>query len=222
MPIIERSDFSIHALTDSAVIIHIREEKILVAADLHLGKSAAFRAHGLAVPEGDTRRDLKRLELLVRENRPDRLVIAGDMFHADSGCTGEIKKMVADFVAQLGVSFTLVSGNHDDKITSLPDTLGTVGQLDLGQILIVHKPEDASAGHFNVCGHIHPVLRIPDGRKTSLRLPCFHLRGNILTLPSFGSFTGGRIIDPEDGDRFYVTHMGSVIEVPEDLARRGG
>ena len=71
--------------------------------------------------------------------------------------------------------------------------------------------------HFNICGHIHPVVKIPDGRNTSLRLPCYHLRENILTLPSFGSFTGGHVIKPNKADRFFVDHMGKVIEVPDSL-----
>ena len=33
----------------------------------------------------------------------------------------------------------------------------------------------------------------------------------------FGSFTGGRIIDPEPGDRLFVPLRDQVVEIPNDL-----
>jgi len=203
-------------LPDSAVLI-TGDEPVLIAADLHLGKSASFRAHGLPVPEGDTSRDLERLDDLVKQHNPLHLVIAGDLFHAESGLTKALLAELASFTERIGIPFTLVSGNHDRKIRGIPESLRQLDHLDISGIRIVHNPEDA-AGHMpNICGHIHPVLRIPDGRKTSLRLPCFHLAGNCLILPAFGSFTGGHIVRPAKGDRFYVTHRDGVIEVPGKL-----
>lgn len=206
----------IRLLPDHALLIG-KSETHLVAADLHLGKSAAFRANGLPVPEGDTERDLGRLSELVETHRPDHLVIAGDLFHADSGQTEEVISVFLDFVRKTGIPFTLVKGNHDRKIRSLPSEIDQADHLDIGEIRIVHKPENSSDEHFNICGHIHPVVKIPDGKNTSLRLPCFHLRENILTLPSFGSFTGGHVLKAGKTDRFFVSHMGKVIEVPGSL-----
>ncbi len=206
-------------LPDSALLIEL-EKKYLVAADLHLGKSATFRAHGLPIPEGDTARDLARLSGLIREHQPDHLIIAGDLFHAASGFTDELLETVLNFTEEIAIPFTLVQGNHDAKIKALPPLLKEFDHLDVGSIRIVHKPEDASAEHFNICGHIHPVLKIPDGKNTSLRLPCFHLRENVLTMPSFGSFTGGHIVKPQSGDRFFVSHREAVVEVPPELLSR--
>jgi DNA ligase-associated metallophosphoesterase len=210
-------------LPDAALLV-LSEETLLVAADLHLGKSAAFRAHGLPVPEGDTARDLDRLAKLIAEHRPGRLVIAGDLFHADAGSgEGPLDAFMA-FLDGIAIPFTLVCGNHDRKIRKMPASIDQIGHLDIGGLRIVHKPDDAAEGMANLCGHIHPVLRIPDGRNTSLRMPCFQLSGNILTLPAFGSFTGGHIVKPAKGERFFVTHNGAVIEVPDELLgnRRGG
>ena len=58
------------------------EGRTLVVSDLHLGKAAVFRHHGLAVPEGDTERDLGRLSEAIGSCGAERLVIAGDFFHA--------------------------------------------------------------------------------------------------------------------------------------------
>lgn len=206
-------------LPDHSLLVH-GSEKILVAADLHLGKAATFRAHGLPVPEGDTRRDLDRLRNLLHTTSPDRLLIAGDLFHADSGFTDELLATFLTFIGEITIPFTLVTGNHDKKIRILPPALHQCHSFRIGDILIIHKPGNADPSLFNICGHVHPVLKIPDGRKTSLRLPCFHLREHILTLPAFGSFTGGHIIQPETGDRFFITHRDKVIAVPPKLLTR--
>jgi DNA ligase-associated metallophosphoesterase len=209
-------EHDIHLLPGHALLI-VKEEIHLVAADLHIGKSAAFRAQGLPVPEGDTARDLKRLSDLVETHEPAHLVIAGDLFHAASGQTEEVIGAFLTFLSEIEIPFTLVKGNHDRKIKDLPAELDQTNHLDIAGIRIVHKPEDSSDTHFNICGHIHPVVKIPDGKNTSLRLPCFHLRENILTLPSFGSFTGGHVMKTRKHDRFFVSHMGKVIEVPDAL-----
>lgn len=215
------SNHTLRLLPDAALLV-LAEETYLVAADLHLGKSAVFRAHGLPVPEGDTARDLDRLSELIVAHRPNRLVIAGDLFHADAGSGDGVIDSFMAFLDGIAMPFTLVSGNHDRKIRKMPSSLAQVGHFDIDDLRIVHKPDDAAAGKANLCGHIHPVLRIPDGRNTSLRMLCFHLSGNILTLPAFGSFTGGHIVKPAKGDRFFVTHNDTVIEVPDELLAKQG
>lgn len=216
------SRMPLRLLPDTALLV-LGEQTHLIAADLHLGKSAAFRAHGLPVPEGDTARDLARLAKLIADHQPDHLVVAGDLFHADAGSGDGALEAFTTFLDGISIPFTLVTGNHDSKVRMMPPSIPQAGHLDIGDLRIVHKPEDAAVGMANLCGHIHPVLRIPDGRNTSLRMPCFHLRGNVLTLPAFGSFTGGHIVKPAPGDRFFVTHNGAVIEVPDKLLtkRRG-
>ncbi|MFK7849621.1 MAG: ligase-associated DNA damage response endonuclease PdeM [Akkermansiaceae bacterium] len=199
------------------VAVLTTDENYLIAADLHLGKSAAFRAHGLPIPEGDTKRDLNRLSDLVSKHRPDHLVIAGDLFHAESGQTKETVDALLAFIDEIQIPFILVKGNHDKKIRQLPEEIKQVEDLDINSVRIVHKPEDAAGPMFHICGHVHPVIKIPDGRNISLRLPCFHLQGQTLTLPSFGSFTGGHVIKPLKDDQIFVSHMDQVIEVPKSL-----
>lgn len=198
----------------------------LVVADVHLGKSATFRARGLAVPEGDTEQDLAGLLRLARRHSVARLVVNGDLFHAPAGITPELEAAVSGFSEELGVPLTLVTGNHDAKIRRLPAGVESVPFLDFeGGIRLVHDPADAGGlseadQRFHVTGHWHPVVRIADGKRTSLRFPCFLLRGGRnLILPAFGSFTGGAIMKPEPGDRFFVAPGDRVIEVPEALLR---
>ncbi len=196
----------------------IEDEKTLVVADIHLGKSAAFRARGLPVPEGDMARDFDRLLELASRFHSKHLVIAGDLFHAPSGISPELETALADFIEALGIPLTLVVGNHDVKIARLPDGLNSAAHLDLGENLrIVHDPAHASGGRLHISGHWHPVVRIPDGKRTSLRLPCFLFRNHTLVLPAFGSFTGGAILSHEADDRIFVALRDEVIELPEAL-----
>jgi Predicted ICC-like phosphoesterases len=189
----------------------------LIIADIHLGKSATFRARGLPVPEGDTELDLTRIRNLVHQTHAKYLIIAGDLFHAPAGVTTDLAELLTEFIDTLGVSLTLICGNHDAKLKQLPSGLTAISHHELGKIRIVHDPKDASPDHLNIAGHWHPVARIPDGKRTSLRLPCFLFRNNTLVLPSFGSFTGGAIMAPEPGDRFFVPLRGQIIELPNSL-----
>lgn len=194
--------------------------RTLILADVHLGKSATFRARGLPVPEGDIERDLGRLEALVEKNGAQSLVIAGDLFHAPSGITPELEDSLSLFLARISCSVILVAGNHDAKLKRLPSGLNAVPHLDLVPGLrIIHDPADTGQDALHISGHWHPVIKIPDGKRTSLRLPCFLGRGKTLVLPSFGSFTGGAIMKPEPDDRIFVTLRDNVVELPSSLFR---
>ena len=197
---------------DSAVFLEKTGD--LVVSDVHLGKAATFRARGIPVPEGDAERDLTRLVNLAAETGARRLIVAGDLFHAPGGITPEIESAVAGFLTNLRIPLMLVGGNHDDKLRSLPAGLSSVPSFESGGVRFVHDPADAEGPEFHIAGHLHPVVRIKDGKRTSLRLPCFLLRGNLLVLPSFGSFTGGAKVDPQPGDRAFVTLRDRVVEVP--------
>lgn len=206
-------------LLSSAALLFEELGRTLVIADVHLGKSAAFRARGLAVPEGDTRRDLERIRSLVIGQRVGHLVIAGDLFHSRAGTTPEIIAQVDRWLAELPCPATLVVGNHDAKLAQLPDRIATVPRLRLAEVRVVHDPTKAEAGPFTVGGHLHPVIRVADGRRSSLRLPCFHLSANRLVLPAFGSFTGGHRVKPTKDERIFVFPGHEVIEIPPPLWR---
>ncbi len=207
---------SLSLLPEGAVFL--TETATLIVADIHLGKSAAFRAKGLPIPEGDSARDLSRLLDLANKSHAAELVIAGDLFHAPTGVTPELEAALALFMTRLGMPLTLVVGNHDVKIPRFPAGLRSVPHLDLEErIRIVHDPAHASGDRLHIAGHWHPVVKIPDGKRTSLRLPCFLFRKNTLVVPAFGSFTGGSILDAKADDRVFVALREQVVELPAAL-----
>jgi DNA ligase-associated metallophosphoesterase len=196
----------------------LTDSSTLIVADVHLGKSAAFRAKGLPVPEGDSARDLARLLDLAEKSKATQLVIAGDLFHSSTGMTSDLAISMAEFTTRLAIPITLVAGNHDIKVSELPDKLRSLPHLDIaGNFRVIHDPAHANGDRLHISGHWHPVVKIPDGKRTSLRLPCFLFRNNTLVLPAFGSFTGGAILDPQPQDRVFVALREQVVELPPAL-----
>src|SRR5215207_6184828 len=86
----------------------------LLAADLHWGKAAAFRAAAIPVPEATTGSDLERLTRAIEQTGARRLVLLGDLIHARSGRTRRMLEAVEVWREQHpGLELLLVRGNHD-------------------------------------------------------------------------------------------------------------
>ena len=217
-------DHELTLLPEKALLL----DHSLILADTHFGKSAAFRARGIPVPEGDTDVDSDAILALAERHQPERLVIAGDFLHAPQGKSPAVLETLGRFFTRLSCETHLVLGNHDLHAGALPAEWSvTVHQsLALGPFTVVHDPddlssaasakEDAPAATFFICGHLHPVARIRDGANTSFRTPCFWLRKNRLVLPSFGSFTGGAIVHPAAHDRVFGPLHDRVVEIPPE------
>jgi len=203
------------------------ERSTLVVADLHVGKEAAFRAAGLAVPEGILDETLARLGALAAALAARRVVVAGDLVHARRGLTGEVVARVAAWRATVGAAIDLVRGNHDRHAPRLPASwsIGEAGdELALGPLRIRHEPPaggDGDAG-FTVTGHLHPTVLLRGGGDR-LRLPCFVLDPTGLVLPAFTRFARGAPADPAPGRRIYAIAGDETVEVdPAGPAARGG
>lgn len=207
-----------------------REQGAVLVADCHFGKAAAFRRHGVAVPEGGTADDLARLDGIIDRTGAGRLIVVGDFFHSPTGYSHDvIGALVTWRQRHHSLRVTLVRGNHDRALHRLPAGL----DLDLaedphgeGEINFVHDPagvvmpaDSPVAGlRWHICGHLHPAVRLGDRRVRGLSAPCFWLRGGaVLVLPSFGTFTGSAVIAPGAGDRVFAVAAGRVLEIPGAL-----
>ena len=177
--------------------------RTLFVADVHLGKAAAFRAGGVAIPRGATAYDLARLDALIERTDASRLVVLGDFLHA---AAGRVPGLHAAFMrwraAHAALSITLVRGNHDLRagdpqpawdIEVVPDP------HPLAPFVLCHEPATPRAGHA-LCGHVHPGVRIAGGAHESVRLPCFVLGRQCTLLPAFGRLTGLAIVAPKRGE----------------------
>ncbi|MFC0017486.1 ligase-associated DNA damage response endonuclease PdeM [Roseibacillus persicicus] len=211
---------SIELLPDMSVLL--TKSRTLVLADTHFGKSAAFRARGLPVPEGDTAADLARIDLLLREHSVSQLVIAGDLLHARVGCTAEVLDLLLPWLEKSETTISLVEGNHDAKCGKNP--LGKnwplLNELTVDGFHILHNPDEEldNTSGFHLGGHLHPAVKIKDGTGTGFRTPVFWLRANQLVLPAFGSFTGGQFYRYQhEKDRLFTPLNNRVVELPSQL-----
>jgi DNA ligase-associated metallophosphoesterase len=192
----------------------------ILVADLHLGKGAAFRAAGRPVPAGTSRQTLTRLTALV-EAAPaaERLWILGDLFHHPSGTTGGLdrgwRRWRADHPR---LDTLLVEGNHDRRLKEVARRWGLDvrrAPVPLGGLELHHEPPLAGPEVGpGVAGHLHPVVRLREGRRSRLRLPCFWLRREILVLPALGSLVDGAGIQVGPGERIFVPAGDQVLEIP--------
>ena len=164
-------------------------QRTLFAADLHLGKGAAFRAQGQAVPAGSSARTLARLHDLVIGHDAARLVVLGDFWHGAEGLTPSLLEAVAAFASR--VLTTLVLGNHDRRIhpPGLPLQAVSVA-LPLGPLTAAHEPPPPGTAGFTLAGHWHPAVAIRSRAGDRLRRPCFVRYPHALVLPAFGGLTG--------------------------------
>lgn len=192
--------------------------RTLIVADVHLGKAAAFRAAGVPVPEV-VHADLERLGGVIDATGAERLVIVGDLLHAPSGRTAAVMEAVGAWRSRRSaLQVTLVLGNHDVRSGRPPEAWAmAVHQPPLTDpgddgIAFVHDPEtEAIEGVPCIGGHLHPSVTLGDGT-SSLRAPCFWLRGGVMVLPAFGRFTGTRNIRVRAGERVFVVGDGEVVE----------
>lgn len=200
----------------------------LLVADLHLGKAATFRSAGIPVPEGSSQADLARLERTLAATRAARLVILGDLLHAAVGCTpaviGEFRALRDRFA---GVPFVLVLGNHDRTARRHAPALGLDACLESLVEPPLHLVHDAAgaapaAGELVVAGHRHPRVAVSARSGDRVVERCFHLAGGVLTLPAFGSFTGGHTLEGDPAARVWMAGDDAVVEVTGLLRAAGG
>lgn len=182
-------------------------ERMLVVADIHFGKAAAFRALGVPVPRGTTTENLLGLDALVDAHGARHIVFLGDFLHARAAHASATQQaMLAWRERRSNLQLTLVRGNHD-RHAGDPAAALDIGLVDephaVGPFAFCHHP-DLDTPAYALAGHIHPVYVLAT-RFDALRLPCFVVGKDRMILPSFGAFTGGHAIRPEAGDTIYVS-----------------
>ncbi|WP_151631989.1 ligase-associated DNA damage response endonuclease PdeM [Noviherbaspirillum aerium] len=191
--------------------------RMLMIADIHFGKAAAFRARGVPVPHGTTAQNLALIESLLQAHAVEHIVFLGDFLHSRAvQGSASLQAMLQWRAAHAALQLTLVRGNHDAHAGDPPAAL-RMEVVDepfrIGPFACCHHPEPR-ADAYVLAGHVHPVFRLSAGGD-SLRLPCFLFGQRCAVLPSFGAFTGGYPVTPKEGERLFVAADDAVFEVPQ-------
>lgn len=204
---IRNNEFHLHA---SGALFWVAQNTLLIS-DVHLGKIAHFRKHGLAIPSMAIGENFKRMDEVVALFRPSTIIFLGDLFHSELNNEWHF---FCDWVHETNVEIILVEGNHDiiSKRHYCDLNITVFPKLVIEEFLLTHHPTETE-GFFNFCGHIHPGIKLRDLGRQSLKLPCFFQKENQMILPAFGEFTGNYFMKPEENDSVYAIANDTVIQV---------
>jgi uncharacterized protein len=163
-------------------------ERLLVVADLHLGKAGRLaRRGGALLPPYETGETLGRLALDIERTAPATVLCLGDSFDDDS-CAGELAHGCLERLAALmaGRDWIWVAGNHDPG----PIAMGgrQLREHRRGALVFRHAAE--ADGDGEISAHWHPKIAV-QLRAGSVTRPCFLKDSRRLVLPAFGTYTGG-------------------------------
>ncbi|MDC8006015.1 ligase-associated DNA damage response endonuclease PdeM [Aureisphaera galaxeae] len=186
-----------------------KEKSTLLIADVHLGKIAHFRKNGLAVPPHIADTNFERLNTVISQLQPKSIYFLGDLFHSYLNAEWFVFE---EWVQQTPCDMILVQGNHDIIADHKFEALGipVKEELEEGPFCFTHHPEDIESA-FNICGHIHPAVRMRGGGGQAATLSCFFISENQLILPAFGIFTGKHRLTPTKEDRVYAIVENEVV-----------
>jgi len=187
-------------------LVFWHERNMLILADPHFGKAAAFRQSGIAIPTGTSAHDLQQLCESIAAVGAKRVLVLGDLMHASGVSGSHLKACIRrQRKMRMDIEWLLVRGNHDrsgDDMVAAFEFRMVVDRLTMPPFTFVHKP-DVQSDTYILSGHVHPAVQLFGPGGLGERLPCFLIGREQAILPAFGSFTGQAAIRPRAGDRIY-------------------
>lgn len=205
--IIHNQDFILH----QSGAVFWEEKKILLISDVHLGKVAHFRKHGIGIPNDAIFENFTRLNTVLELFSPEGIIFLGDLFHSKINKEWDF---FVEWTKQHSQKIILVEGNHDIISKQYYDDLNIeiYNELTIDDFLLTHHPTEKE-GFFNFCGHIHPGIKLKGLGRQFLSLSCFFRKPNQLIFPAFGEFTGNFYLIPTENDKAYAITKEGIIEV---------
>jgi DNA ligase-associated metallophosphoesterase len=215
------SDLGIEVAGESLLLLPERavlweRRSTLLAADLHLGKAAAFRAASLPLPGGTTSEALARLSAALERTGARRLLVLGDLLHARQGRAARTLAAVAAWrEGHAGLEVVLVRGNHDRGAGDPPAEwrFECVDEPLLEPPFAFRHHPGEEPGAYVLAGHLHPAVSLSGAGRQSARLSCFLFQERGGLLPAFGPFTGTAGVRPRAGDRVFVLAGDEVVPI---------
>ena len=87
-----------------------------------------------------------------------------------------------------------------------------MNQLNTDPFLFTHIPVKGF-DEFNICGHVHPAVKLRGLGRQYMKLNCFYISDNQLILPAFGTFTGSHILKPNKTDHVICLTSDGLFEL---------
>lgn len=204
------NDVTFHLLPEKA--FYLPDFNWLIISDFHLGKVAHFRKNGIGIPKQASTQNFDAFQRLMDHYQPNKIIFLGDLFHSEHNESwSNFTNILCNYD---NCEAILVKGNHDILPLEYYDKFQVVESLLLNNILFTHEPLDVlNEEVYNICGHIHPGIRLRGQGRQSIKLPCFYFGKYLAMMPAFGVFTGTHTIKPFKGDEVYVVADEEVIKI---------
>ncbi len=165
---------------EPALILQTDAEKILIASDLHIGYEKDLARKGVRIPS-QTPRLFRKMEKIVSEQNPDRIILLGDIKHGTVKLLPNEWRDVPEFFEKLltlSDKIEVVPGNHDGELKhllprsiTLHKTRGLIIQNKKEKILITHghtwPTSTALDSDLVIMGHNHFTVEFRE--ETGLR-----------------------------------------------------
>lgn len=191
-------------LLDARGVAYLPALDWLVVSDLHLEKGSYLRSYGNPLPSVDSVATLKRLQHIIRDYNPARVISLGDSFHdkhSMSRMTAEDRNLLCDIIKSVPC-WDWVEGNHDPD---LPEGIpgNPCHEIARNNVVFRHEPEmhgtelstkSKVQTKQQVIGHYHPKIRKTISRRR-FSGKCFVVTEDLFIMPAFGQFTGGLDVD---------------------------
>lgn len=191
-----------------------KAKNILIISDLHLGKAAHFRKHGLAVPMEVGMANFIDLDQLLKLTNPSEVIILGDLFHSKHNKEWEM--FVQWRCQNAAIKFHLVMGNHDILKSESYIACNLIlhqTTLFINPFVFSHEPLFANEKGYNLAGHIHPSVNVSGKGRQKMNFKCFYFAEKYGLLPAFGNFTGTFCVQPTKKDDVFLILENSVVKM---------
>jgi len=192
--------------------IYWEKHNALILSDIHIGKTAHFRKHGIPMPDAILQNDLKRLEQLILHFGVKQLWIVGDLFHA--AMNSDMETFKAWLNQYQDIEWLLIKGNHDRLPQRLMDgfNIKVLTNLIISPFTLIHDHLEGGEGAYTISGHTHPGVLIKGKGRQKLKLPCYQVTSKELILPAFSLFTGLNTRDIPEDARCYAFTESSIFK----------
>jgi DNA ligase-associated metallophosphoesterase len=196
-------------LLDGRLALFHKTERWLAIADVHFGYELSQRAAGRLVPLWGMATISDRLEALVNEYRPQRLIILGDLVH-DKTAAREAARLLRGYADRCEV--VVVAGNHDRQLRGHVEM---VDSLETGQFHFHHGHCAVEvAERIQIIGHHHPAAVITDGAGLRLKCPAFIQQSRCWIMPAFSPWAAGTRWASDESSRVWLCTPERVFALP--------
>lgn len=197
-----------NVVLDGRLALFHKRERWLAIADLHFGYELSQRAAGWLVPFWGMKSITDRLLELLRDYRPERLIILGDLVH-DRTAAAEARALLENL--RRFCELIVIAGNHDRQlkgIIELRDSWQTKKfHFDHG-----HYPAKQSQ-RIQIVGHHHPAATVRDGAGLRLKAPAFVQQSRCWILPAFSPWASGKSWPQDDTSRVWLCTPQRILRV---------